>query len=98
MDKNITGVVDNPAIAKIQSNILDIIVNPVLGLATAVSFCLFAYGILRFLINRTTNPEDATKGKAHILWGGLGLFILLSIWSILISLGSFFDSKIWFVK
>ena len=95
---DITGVVQNAEVAKIQDNILDVIINPILGLATAIAFALFIFGLVRFLINRTTNPDETEKGKKHILWGGLGLFILVSIWSILIGLGSFFESKIWFVK
>ena len=98
MDNNITGVVNNPAIAKIQDNILDIIINPILGLSTAIAFALFIFGIFRFLVNRSTNPDETEKGKKHILWGGLGLLILVSIWSILISIGGFFESNVWFVK
>lgn len=98
MDKNITGVVNNSAVAKIQDNILDVIINPALTLATTVAFALFIWGVFRFLVNRTTNPDEVDKGKKHMLWGIIGLFILLSIWSIFIFIGKVFDSNIWFVK
>ena len=95
---NITGSIDNPELAKIQDNIYAVIINPILGLATAIAFVLFLYGIVRFLINRSTNPDETEKGKKHILWGGLALFMLLSIWSIFISLGTLLQSKVWFIK
>ncbi|MDQ5957568.1 MAG: hypothetical protein QG614_543 [Patescibacteria group bacterium] len=102
MDKitggNITGVVNNPEVAKIQDSILVNIINPILTIATSVSFALFVFGMFRFLINRTTNPDEVQKGKAHMLWGIVGLFILLSIWSIFIFIGNIFDSKVWFVN
>jgi hypothetical protein len=98
MNKDVTGVVNNEAIAKIQDNILDIIINPILGLATAVAFVLFIWGMVRFLINRNTNPEESSKGKKHLLWGIIALFILVSIWSIFIGIGKLFSSNIWFVK
>ncbi len=98
MDKNITGTVQNTEVSKIQDNILDVIINPVLGFATALCFVLFAYGVFRFLINRTTNPNEVEKGKKHIIYGLIGLFILTSIWSIYIMIGEFFESKAWFIK
>ena len=98
MDRNITGVASSSAIAKVQDNILTMIINPILGVATAISFALFLYGLVRFLINRTSNPDETSKGKKHIFWGIIALFVLLSIWSIFIGIGKGLESKVWFVN
>ena len=96
---NITGVVQNETIAKIQDSILTEIISPLLGLATAVSFVLFLYGMLKFLLARANGESDKLDaGKKHIFWGGIGLLILVSIWSILASIGKFTSSNIWFTK
>lgn len=96
---NVTGVVQNDKIANIQSNIMTEIVSPLLGLATAIAFALFLYGVIRFLLARA-NGESAKyeAGRWHLIWGIVGLTVLLSLWGILISIGTFTDSNIWFVK
>lgn len=97
--KHVTGVVDNSAIAKIQSNIMTELVSPLLGLATAIAFALFLYGVVRFLIARASGDSSKFEaGRWHLVWGIVGLTILLSLWGTLISIGSFTDSNIWFVK
>ncbi len=96
---NVTGVVQNEAVAKIQDKILTEIVSPLLGLATAVAFVLFLFGMVRFLIAKSNGEsEKFEQGKKHLLWGIAGLFIMLSIWGILIMIAGFTDSNIWFAK
>jgi nitrate reductase NapE component len=94
---NVTGVVDNPVIANIQDNILTEILNPILAIATVIAFALFIWGIIRFLANRATNPDEAAKGKMHFIYGLTGLFILVSLWGILKMIGGFFGSNFWFM-
>jgi uncharacterized membrane protein len=98
-EKNVTGVVQNESISKIQSNILTEIVSPLLGFATAIAFLLFLFGVVRFLLARA-NGESAKyeAGRWHLIWGVVGLTILLSLWGILISIADFTDSNIWFAN
>jgi hypothetical protein len=97
--KNVTGVVQNETISKIQSNILTEIVSPLLGLATAVTFVLFLYGVVRFLLARANGQSEKFEaGRWHLIWGAVGLTILLSLWGILTSIASFTGSNIWFAK
>lgn len=96
---DITGVVQNAEVARIQDNILDVIINPILALATTVSVTLFIWGLVKFLISRSKgDTAGLEKGKKHIIYGIIALFILLSIWSIFITIGKFFNSKVWFVN
>ncbi len=96
---NVTGVVQNDTIANIQSNILTEIVSPLLGLATAIAFALFLYGVVRFLIARANGDSAKFEaGRWHLIWGAVGLTILLSLWGILISIADFTGSNIWFAK
>jgi len=96
---NVTGVVQNAAIAKMQDNILIEIVNPLLGLATTVAFVLFLFGVVRFLLAKANGEsEKFEQGKKHLFWGALGLVVLLSIWGILIGIAGITKSNIWFAK
>lgn len=81
----VTGIIDKDA----QDWINDNIVNPLLGLVGAVSFCLFAYGIAMFLKDRSGGGgEGHAKNKAFLLWGTLGMFVIFSVWSIVRLLGT----------
>ncbi len=94
---NLTGTVNNEGVAKIQDFIMTDIVSPLLGLATAIAFVLFLYGIIKFLIARATNDSAKFEaGKKHILWGGIALFILVSMWAILIQIAKITESNVWF--
>ncbi|MCX8513902.1 MAG: hypothetical protein ORN26_02730 [Candidatus Pacebacteria bacterium] len=55
------------------------IIDPLVAFAGAIAFCLFLYGMIIFLKNRTTKPEDATDGKRHMFYGVIGLLIIFSV-------------------
>jgi uncharacterized membrane protein YidH (DUF202 family) len=48
----------------------------------ALAVVFFLYGMVEFLANQT-NEEKKTTGKSHMLWGIVGIFIMLGVWFIL---------------
>ncbi|MBI5798649.1 MAG: hypothetical protein HZB10_01835 [Candidatus Yonathbacteria bacterium] len=65
-------------IQKITTNIL----NPILQLLFAFGVGYFLYGVMKFVLNQ--DNEDAQEaGKQHMLWGIIGLAIMVSAWGIL---------------
>ncbi len=65
-------------IAKINSAIL----NPLIILMFALAVVYFSWGLAEFI--RGQDSEDAiAKGKQHMLWGVIGVFIMMSVWGIL---------------
>jgi hypothetical protein len=42
----------------------------------------FLYGVFEFLMNQE-NEEKKTSGKSHMLWGVVGITIMLGVWTIL---------------
>ena len=48
----------------------------------AIALVYFLYGLLDFLMN-AEDEEKRTTGKAHMLWGTVGMTIMLGVWSIL---------------
>ena len=57
------------------------IVNPALLLVSGVSLLICAYGIVEFLVS-LSRGEKTGDGKQHMLWGAIGMFILLSAFAI----------------
>ena len=65
-------------LAKISSEIL----NPLIWLMFAVAVLYFLWGMLQF-IKGADSPEDRKTGQSHMMWGVIGLFIMVSVVSIL---------------
>jgi len=48
----------------------------------ALAVVFFLYGMLEFLFNQA-NEEKKTSGKSHMLWGIIGITIMMGVWAIL---------------
>jgi uncharacterized membrane protein YidH (DUF202 family) len=59
-----------------------VIINPLIGFLFALAVVYFLYGLLDFMINQD-NEEKKTSGKKHMLWGIIGLTIMIGVWTIL---------------
>ncbi len=61
--------------------IVDVILTPIIWLLVGVSFIMFFYGIVVFL----TAPDgnEKAKGKRHMLYGILGLFLIFAVWGVI---------------
>jgi len=72
------------SVSSIVSTISTTIINPILALLFALGVLIFLVGIVEFLVG--LNRGDTTRqqtGKQHMLWGLIGLFIMVSAVSIL---------------
>ncbi len=72
---------------QIFANIIEEVFSPFYQLAVTLAFVYFLYGVMMF-IWRMRNPDagDADKrnnGKQHMIWGTVGLFIILSVGGII---------------
>lgn len=64
------------------------IINPLIDLMFAVAVVFFIYGVVEF-VRSSDNEEARDKGKEHMVWGVVGLFIMVSVWGIMNILDSF---------
>jgi len=65
-------------IAKISTEIF----NPLIRLLVALAVVYFLWGVVKFIIN--IDDESArTEGKRHMVWGIIGIFIMISVWGII---------------
>jgi hypothetical protein len=58
------------------------IVNPIIQVAFAVALVIFIYGVFEF-VRGADRPDVRTKGQQHIMYGLVGLFIMISVFTII---------------
>ena len=58
------------------------IINPLIIFLFALAVVLFLYGLVEFIGNGA-NDEKKTTGKSHMIWGIVGLTIMMGVWFIL---------------
>lgn len=54
--------------------------NTFIGLLIAVAVIWIIFNVVRFIIN--ADSEDRGKYRSAVLWGIVGLFVILSIWGL----------------
>ncbi len=80
----------------VWERVMDQLVNPIFTLLIVITTTYFLWGMLTFIysLREGNKDSDLNEGKSHMLWGGLGLFIIFSISGIIKLLNSMFDG--WF--
>lgn len=63
-------------------NFNSVIVNPLIRLLFALGIAYFLYGVFVFLTN-ADNETERTNGKNHMLYGVIGLTVMMGVWGIL---------------
>jgi len=76
-------------LTEILNNINTTIVNPLILLMFAVAMVVFVWGIVQF-ISSEERGEGRQKGKRNLLYGIIGLFIMVSVFGIIRIIGATF--------
>ncbi len=67
---------------QILENVVSEIFSPLYQLAVALAILYFLYGVFKFIVDMN-DPEKKNFGKSHLLYGLIGLFIILSVGGVL---------------
>src|ERR1035437_10896415 len=67
---------------KFISNVDKIIINPLIILLFALAMVYFLWGVFEFLFNAEEEAKR-TAGKQHMLYGIIGITIMMGVWTIL---------------
>ncbi len=71
-----------------------VLINPIIIFLFAVALAYFIYGLAQYLLS-PQNEEVRKKAKSQMLWGVLGLFIMVAVFGLMqIILSSFGENKI----
>ena len=80
------------SVDSIVSSINKLIVNPLITLIFALAVVYFLYGVFEFISN-AENEEKRTTGKSHMIWGIIGIVIMMGVFTILNMIMNTFDIK-----
>ena len=58
------------------------IVNPIIQVLFAVALFIFVFGVFEF-VRGADKPEARTVGQKHMIWGIVGLVIMISVFTII---------------
>jgi hypothetical protein len=78
----------NTAYASVDSFIATanrVIINPIIVLMFSLALLFFLYGVFEFLSNQE-NEQKITDGKQHMLYGIIGLTIMMGVFTIMRSI------------
>jgi Fe2+ transport system protein B len=79
------GLINHASAANIDTLIAKIdkvILNPAIGFIFALALVYFLYGIVQFLLYKEKG-EVREEGKRHMIWGLVGMFIMISAYGII---------------
>jgi hypothetical protein len=60
----------------------DVILFPTIALLSGVAFLVFIWGLVEYLVYATVDQRRA-QGVQHITWGIIGLFVMITAYTIL---------------
>lgn len=69
-------------IAPLLNKISDVILNPLIFLMFAVAFLYFLWGIFQ-MINSAGSEDARATGRKNMMYGIIGIFIMVSVYGIL---------------
>jgi len=69
-------------ITSLMASISKIIINPLIVLLFALAIVYFLYGLVQYLIS-PDSEEIRKSSKKHMLWGIIGMFIMVAVFGIL---------------
>jgi hypothetical protein len=70
------------------------IINPLIIFGFVLALLYFIWGVIEFLRSRDTNAEKGAEGRAHMLYGVIGLVIMVSAFAIMRLIGQTVGSTI----
>ena len=71
-----------PELLILINNINTFIINPIIGTLTVIALFLFIWGGIEFIRNADSSTGRET-GKQHMMWGLVGLFVMVSSFAII---------------
>jgi hypothetical protein len=72
----------SPVVTGIVSKIVLAVVMPVITVVFALAILLFIWGTAGLIINRE-DPDKRVESQRHILWGVIGIFIMIASYGII---------------
>jgi hypothetical protein len=72
------SILANPTVIKLFT----VVIDPVVKFIFAAAIFYFIWGVFSY-IRKSDDPSERVSGGKHILYGTLGIFIMISVWGII---------------
>jgi uncharacterized membrane protein YdjX (TVP38/TMEM64 family) len=69
-------------IVSLMASINRVIINPLITFLFALAIIYFIYGLAKYLLS-PDNEEIRKTSKQHMLWGVVGMFIMVAVFGIM---------------
>ncbi len=66
------------SVTALVARITTAIIDPLIALIFAAGFLVFVWGIVEFLFGLSQDSEAKDNGKRHMLWGVIGMAVMMS--------------------
>lgn len=70
------------SIVTLMKSIDRVIINPLIFFLFACSMAYFLLGVVQYFLS-PDNEEVRTKSKSHMMWGIIGLFVMVAVFGIM---------------
>ena len=70
------------SVVTLMNSIDRVIINPLIMLVFACALVFFLFGVAKYVLNPESEEVRKTS-KSHMLWGVLGMFIMVSVFFIM---------------
>lgn len=78
----LAGAQQIDSVQSLGSFIISLINNVAVPLVFALAFIVFIWGVFLFFIAGGHNEEGKEKGRALMLYGLIGFFVMVSVWGL----------------
>lgn len=78
---------------ELVADINQFVINPLITVLFAVAFVVFVYGLYEGFLAPNAGDEAREKGKKHIVWGIIGIAIMVSVFGIMNLIINTFDIR-----
>jgi len=70
------------SVTTLMNSIERVIINPLIVFIFALAVVLFLYGVVQYFVN-SDKDEVRTTSKSHMLWGLVGMMVMVSVFFIM---------------
>jgi uncharacterized membrane protein YidH (DUF202 family) len=70
------------SVMTLMKSVNKVIINPLIFFIFALALVYFVYGLAKYLLS-PDNEELKKSSKQHMLWGVIGMFIMVSVFGIM---------------
>ena len=67
----------------LADKLTSVIIDPIIALIFAAGLLVFIYGIVEYIWGLSNETESKETGKQHMLYGIIGMFIMVASYTIL---------------